>query len=99
MSEFIAVSSSRCMLAIVALQMLERGRAFANTCARAHCTQRTWPSTNRWTKSVVAGGCAGICYWLVAFPFDGNSYRPSQLMFPYHRVLDFFLSSRNVLQL
>jgi hypothetical protein len=41
--------------------------------------QRASPSSSRWTKSVVAGGCAGICYWLVAFPFDGT--RPHASMF------------------
>ncbi len=47
-----------------------------------HHPQRVWPSSSRWTKSVVAGGCAGICYWLVAFPFDGSSLFSHQPFVP-----------------
>ena len=75
-SEFIAVSFSSCMFTLFGDQSPENFHFHArvDACARSHCTQRTWPSSSRWTKSVAAGGCAGICYWLVAFPFDGTSH-------------------------
>jgi len=69
-SELITVSSSPKIIMPLFLALHYNSRAYVTIIYRP---QRVRPSSSRWTKSVVAGGCAGICYWLVAFPFDGRS--------------------------